>query len=185
MLMRSNFLYTTEIVSLTMEVLLPSSKQKSSLCKETAVPTLASIMHCLSLLQVILQYSRLKCIKKPPTASRPSTDCRLKLMFGAWGFWSKALKHSLQKPSYSTIALSLSCWIPLQTLGSKLQLQFTVDAIFLNFQPAINFYNSNSGVDSAQTRLLLIPTCNVKLNGCTHFLLLGAEHTFRTNTISN
>lgn len=44
MLMRSNFLYTTEIVSLTMEVLLPSSKQKSSLCKETAVPTLASIM---------------------------------------------------------------------------------------------------------------------------------------------
>jgi hypothetical protein len=45
MLMRSNFLDTTEIVSfLTMEILLPSSKQKSSLCKETAVPTLASRM---------------------------------------------------------------------------------------------------------------------------------------------
>jgi hypothetical protein len=36
---------TTEVVSfLTMEILLPSSKQKSSLCKETAVPTLACIM---------------------------------------------------------------------------------------------------------------------------------------------
>jgi len=98
--MRLNFLGTTEIVSfLTMEVLLPSSKQKSSLCKETAVPTLASIMAPLPFFAAsnpAVQY--IEVHQEVTTTSRPSTSCRLKLILGAWGFWSKALSILCKNP---------------------------------------------------------------------------------------